>query len=1286
MASANSITHLRGKGPICRECLKLNPVHPVHPVDFRTQANSPVLPSRRKSGLLSWIVCFAICLQALVADDVDRVGDRLAGELLSETVAANSEIANLLSTLGGDGRWPDIDYAETGQNWDPINHLDRMLKLARAFNQSGHGYEGAASVEQAYLRALDGWVADLPTASNWFKTEIGGPYLLVQGMLLMEASLSPIQVTYASTATGAAGSNAIGGSHNVPGTSKLTGQNLVWYFGIRIFRGCVENNAALVAEGFAKIQGEVSLSNLEGIRQDRSFMQHGRLLSTGSYGSTFGRDVANFITVSDATRFAFSTAQVDVFSSYILEHFQWLIQHRHWNFGAVGRAISRTTDETLLVLDRSLEICADMIEANVARAGEFADFRDRLSSDSPTFLDGNRHYWIADLMSHQRPDFYSSVRMQSTRTVPTESLNGENRRGFHLGNGVFIYGTTGDEYVDIFPVWDWRRLPGVSSRQSSSSLPSAGFKDYGKTDFVGGVSDGVLGVAAYDQDRDQVVAKKSWFFFEGGIVALGAGVEDAGGLPVYTSVNQSLWRTDVSLPGGLVAARGQRELTEPTWVHHDGIGYVFPDTGSRLTLKADGQSGSWREIDNNASSATVTKDVFSLWFDHGTDTGDYEYIVVPAKTAAEMAEYAANLSLRTLVNSTVLQAVTDTESLATGATFFRAGVLSIEPGLAIRVDGPCIVLIRRTSDAELEIHVSSPLSSVDAISLEVSLELRGSGAGWDATSRVSTVDIALPTGPDRGRTVSATYTVLGPGDADFPPAAPSALDAVTITDSRIDLSWADNSPTEAGFEIEARTDSSAFETRPGVPAGVTTASITGLEARTEYTFRVRAINAAGASGWSDEVVARTFAAPGSELRKEATADASVRGGSSSGENYGSAQTILIKDTTNSSYRRDAFIQFDLSEVAGPVEFASLRLTVIDGGDLTVEFREVADDSWTEAVTWSTRPGAGALLGSLDGFAPGDVVELDVTAFVNAQLAGDKVVSLELRSNLDDTDETVTFGSRDHPTALARPFLVIPASGPEVGLEHPPHVALVDGVSAVEFAPVAVNDFGAAKTFRIVNTGRDSLDISGFTASGVAASDFVVDTTDLAATIDPGGSSHFSVRFAPSGTGTRSTTLHLFTNDADEGSFDVVLSGQGRTALALYQKSALDAGLAGEDSDYGATPFDDGLPNLVKYAFNLELSQHATPSQPTSSTGTSGLPALTISPEESPPTWRYEYSRRVGSGLVYKVWQSADLSVGSWTELTDPSDVQPINDEWERVSFEAGTGTAFFLKVEVALPE
>jgi hypothetical protein len=651
-----------------------------------------------------------------------------------------------------------------------------------------------------------------------------------------------------------------------------------------------------------------------------------------------------------------------------------------------------------------------------------------------------------------------------------------------------------------------------------------------------------------------------------------------------------------------------------------------------------------------------------------------------------MADYAANLSLRTLVNSTTLQAVTDTESRATGATFFQAGVLSIEPGLAIRVDEPCIVLIRRTSDAELEIHVSSPLSSVDAISLDVSFELSGSGVGWDATSRVSTASIALPTGQDRGRTVSATYAVLGPGDADFPPAAPSALEAVTINDSQIDLSWADNSLTEAGFEIESRTDSSSFETRPGIAAGMTTASITGLEARTEHTFRVRAINAAGASAWSDEVVARTFAAPGSELTKEATADASVRGGSSSGVNYGSAQTLLIKDTTNASFRRDAFIQFDLSEVTGPVEFASLRLTVIDGGDLTVEIREVAEDGWTEAVTWSTRPGAGARLGSFNGFAPGEVVELDVTTFVNAQLSGDKVVSLELRSNLDDTDETVTFGSRENPTVTARPFLVIPASGPEVGLEHPPNVALVDGVSAVKFAPVAVGDSGATKTFRIVNPGWDSLDISGFTASGFAASDFVVDTTDLAATVDPGGSSHFSVRFAPSGTGTRSTTLHLFTNDADEGSFDVVLSGPGQTALALYQKSALDAGLAGEDSDYGATPFHDGLPNLVKYAFDLDLSQHAAPSQLASETGVAGLPAFTISSDQSPPRWRYEYLRRVGSGLVYKVWQSSDLSVGSWTELTNPSDVQPIIDEWQRVSFEAATGTAFFLKVEVALPE
>ena len=88
---------------------------------------------------------------------------------------------------------------------------------------------------------------------------------------------------------------------------------------------------------------------------------------------------------------------------------------------------------------------------------------------------------------HRRAGFYSSIRMSSTRTVRSEQCNGEGLRNYHMGDGVTLFVRSGAEYVGIFPVWDWRRLPGITCRQANDPLPilSTG-RHRGATEFVVG--------------------------------------------------------------------------------------------------------------------------------------------------------------------------------------------------------------------------------------------------------------------------------------------------------------------------------------------------------------------------------------------------------------------------------------------------------------------------------------------------------------------------------------------------------------------------------------------------------------------------------------------------------------------------------------------------------------------------------------------------------------------------------------------------------------------------------
>ncbi|MBI5384526.1 MAG: fibronectin type III domain-containing protein, partial [Verrucomicrobia bacterium] len=82
------------------------------------------------------------------------------------------------------------------------------------------------------------------------------------------------------------------------------------------------------------------------------------------------------------------------------------------------------------------------------------------------------------------------------------------------------------------------------------------------------------------------------------------------------------------------------------------------------------------------------------------------------------------------------------------------------------------------------------------------------------------------------------------------PAAPSGPVATTVSASRIDLVWADNSTTEQGFKIERSTDGVSFTQISTVSANITVASDTGLTAGRPYYYRVRAYNTTGDSDYS----------------------------------------------------------------------------------------------------------------------------------------------------------------------------------------------------------------------------------------------------------------------------------------------------------------------------------------------------------------------------------------------------------------------------------------------------
>ena len=123
------------------------------------------------------------------------------------------------------------------------------------------------------------------------------------------------------------------------------------------------------------------------------------------------------------------------------------------------------------------------------------------------------------------------------------------------------------------------------------------------------------------------------------------------------------------------------------------------------------------------------------------------------------------------------------------------------------------------------------------------------------------------------------------------------------------------------------------------------------------------------------------------------------------------------------------------------------------------------------------------------------------------------------------------------------------------------------------------------------------------------------------------------------------------------SFDNVRT-VGLVTSTPYYLWASGQGISGANLSMTANPTGDGLSNLLKYAFNLNPS---IPELRWVQGNSAGLPSITA-PQGS--SIRFEFIRRIGSGLTYFPEKSENLS--TWFSISSAPVITPIDASWERV--------------------
>ncbi|WP_157486830.1 polysaccharide lyase family 8 super-sandwich domain-containing protein [Dyadobacter alkalitolerans] len=690
--------------------------------------------------------------------DLEKIRKRIVDDLLKPPVDAK-HIEELVSTQKQDGTWPGINYTDVSRTaFEHSQHLNNMLELARAFKKPGSAFHNKSEVKKAVSKALDYWLANDFICENWWWNEMGTPQLMVNILLITDDQLTVNQKREGVR---------IAGRANLEASGARPGGDLIQIAGMRAKQALFQRNPEVLAQVMKVMVSEIKISTGRGLKPDLSFHHRtDNVISTLAYGTGYANAFAYWAVKTEGTKYRLPEEPMKLLVDYFLDGIcQSHAFGKYPDPGAENRGISRKA----ALKPAGPELAENLLAATSYRKAELETIvRIRKGEVKPN-LTRDYYFWHSHYYTHQRPDYYASVRMHSKRAANMEQPhNEEGLKNHHYGDGSNFITRTGREYDQIFPVWDWQKIPGTTVLQKAELPHWKELAKQGINAFTGGVTDQRYGAAAFDfaSVHDPLKAKKAWFFFDKEFVALGAGITANADGHVATTLNQSLLSSQVSagVEGKILRLeKGAHQLDKASWVHHDSTAYVFTEPVP-LHVSNQQQTGSWRQINHHtwATEEKVSKDVFKAWLDHGARPADagYSYIVVAGIGDSEVEAYRQNLPIQIIINSSQVQAVRHTGLGLVQVVFYEPGAIQIDKGLSLTAKEPCMAMLQITGNKVSKITVSDPVGNHAQLHLEISRKLKtvsGHVQVSDAGPGKTLLTFQMPDNGMAGQSLVTTY-------------------------------------------------------------------------------------------------------------------------------------------------------------------------------------------------------------------------------------------------------------------------------------------------------------------------------------------------------------------------------------------------------------------------------------------------------------------------------------------------------------------------------------------------
>ncbi len=564
-----------------------------------------------------------------------------------------------------DGSFEDLDYISTPEDiWKAMVHFTRLSRIAM-LNEFDKVEKG-----------IEFWFSEERVCRNWWWNDIGLPlkcYLLA--LLLKDKGSFEAKTKLA-------------GVFNTDIAPEWTGANKCWLAQNIIIRGLMTDDLELVIKGKNYLEETIYISEdgEEGIQSDYAFAQHGAQLYNNGYGLSFLKDNCLWMRLLSGTKAGFLKEKVQILTNLLLEGNRYMMYRDVYDFNTVGRDVVRgysSYNDAQKIIET-----ADALYNETKRA-EISEFRDFVTKKArtPGFV-WTKYFKSLNFMTHLRQGYYASTRFGSKGVLGGDICDGKAVNGEDLlagFGGCFLthYLVDGDEYKDIFPVWNWGLLPGVTSPEVE--LPIELGVDM-KSSFATGSADGKYGVCAIDlseeyefDEKVKFGGRKACFYFDNEIIHLGCELYSTSKKPFNTTLNQCFLKGEV-LVDGIVCEKGKREI-DARAVWHNKINYILKD---KAVLKNDCQTGSYAKVKRGGDESEITRDIFTLYLPH-KDNSSYAFAVLPDTSPEQGASY----EFPEIINTASHQAVIKDGKIY--AVFYEKGEI-ITDTVTVKADKPCIII------------------------------------------------------------------------------------------------------------------------------------------------------------------------------------------------------------------------------------------------------------------------------------------------------------------------------------------------------------------------------------------------------------------------------------------------------------------------------------------------------------------------------------------------------------------------------------------------------------------